>query len=381
LSSDFLEALICAVLRGDEAVWPDGLSYDPAEVFLERARYHGVEALLHERLTRNQTWPESVRQTLHQHALAEGMWELRSQTVLKSVLEALARIEVRPILFKGAALAYSLYPKHMLRSRGDADMLILPRDRADVIDVLGSLGFARNVGVAGDFINYQGSYTLTASDGGLHSIDLHWKINNSELLSRLFSYPELLSRSTLLPRLCSEAVGAGAVDALLLACMHRATHKRNPYFVDGVPYYGADRLIWLYDIHLLAQSFTSAEWRGLAIGATEKGLCATVLDGLQSAARRFSTPCPDDIRDALSRTGEPVTIYFEAGALRQHIIDFLSIDGHANRLRYVRELVFPPAGYMHAKYSDADLEWLPWLYARRAIGGLKNRLGGDRRLQ
>ena len=326
-----------------------------------------------------QGWPAIVREALHSGALAAGMWEMRDQAVLRSVLEVFAKIGVRPIIFKGAALAYSFYPSPVLRTRADADLLILPRDRVKVANAIGSLGFVGGQGVPGDIISYQRTYTLNVAGGGVHSIDLHWKISNSQLLSRLFSYEELLNRSTRLSQLYPDALCAGAVDALLLACMHRATHKQNPYYVDGLPYYGGDRLIWLYDIDLLARSLTSEQWKSLVRAATEKGLCETTRDALQRAEHYFHVRCPEEVRNALSKTGEPVAIYLDAGAIRQAWIDLLAIGGTADRLRFVRELLFPPAAYMGSKYPEARPAWLPWLYARRAIGGVRNRLRHDRR--
>ena len=326
-----------------------------------------------------QGWPAVVREALHRDALAAGMWEMRDQAVLRSVLEAFAQIGVRPIIFKGAALAYSFYPNPVLRPRADTDLLILPQDRTKVANALESLGFVGGQGVPGNIMSYQGSYTLNTADGDVHSIDLHWKINNSELLSRLFSYEELLNRSILLSQLHPDAVGAGAVDALLLAGMHRATHERNPYHVEGAAYYGGDRLIWVYDINLLARSLNSARWDSLVRAATEKGLCETTREGLQCAEDCFQVRCPEEVRIALSKTGEPVATYFAAGAMRQTWIDFLAIGGTADRLRFGRDLFFPPAAYMLSKYPEAKPAWLPWFYARRAIGGLWNRLRHDRR--
>ena len=370
MGSDSPDALICAVLRGEGAAWPENSVPSFVTAFLERARYHGVEALLHERLVRMQGWPAIVREVLHREALAAGMWEMRDQAVLRSVLDALAGIGVRPIVFKGAALAYSVYTNPVLRSRADNDLLILPRDRTKVTNALESLGFVRGHGIPGKFTSYQSNYTLNATDGSEHSIDLHWKISNFELLSRLFLYEELLNRSAQLSQLHPDAIGAGAVDALLLACMHRAGHKR---------YGEADRLIWLYDINLLAQSFTSAQWESLVRRATEKGLCATTREGLERAEQCFFKRCPEEVRIDLSKTGEPVATYFDAGALRQTWIDFLAIGATADRLRFGRELFFPPAAYMLSKYPEAHTAWLPWLYARRAMGGLWNRLRHDRR--
>ena len=50
--------------------------------------------------------------------------------------------------------------------------------------------------------------------------------------------------------------------------------------------------------------------------------------------------------------------------------DFLALDGMTQRARWLRELAFPPAGYMRDKYPEAAMPWLPALYARRALHGL-----------
>ena len=55
-----LDELMCAALRGDSAIWPSTHRDEIASLFLDRAEYHGVVALLHERSSANSTWPASV---------------------------------------------------------------------------------------------------------------------------------------------------------------------------------------------------------------------------------------------------------------------------------------------------------------------------------
>ena len=294
-SPDSPDALICAVLRGEGAAWPEKSAPEFVTAFLERARYHGVEALLHERLVRMQGWPAIVREALHSGALAAGMWEMRDQAVLRSVLEVFAKIGVRPIIFKGAALAYSFYPSPVLRTRADADLLILPRDRVKVANAIGSLGFVGGQGVPGDIISYQRDYTLNVAGGGVHSIDLHWKISNLAIVvtivfvrrtsESIYALVAALSRRALRWRRRRSA-----------ACVHASRHTQaDPYYVDGLPYYGGDRLIWLYDIDLLAQSLTSEQWKSLCSRGDGK---RTVRDDARRAPTRRTL-----LPRALSRRG------------------------------------------------------------------------------
>jgi hypothetical protein len=369
---------MCAALRGERPAWPD--ADDPARVdaFLERSEYHGVQALLHERMHADAAdWPPALRNALHRQAVTTTMWELRHQQVVAEMLAALAQIGIEPVLFKGTALAYSLYPSPALRTRGDTDLIVSPHERARVMDALAGLGFARVLEL-GELMSYQACLTREVAGGGEHTLDLHWKINNSELLSRLFSYDELREAALPLPGLSPHAFGAGLVHALLIACMHRARHKQAPYYVDGVAHYSGDRLIWLYDLHLLAQALTPPQWDAFLALARQKGLRAVCLEGIDQARSHFATTVPPGVLDELARPGpvEPAAEYLNAGHLRRRWLDLCAHEGVAGKLRFVRELGFPPAAYMRERFPHARPNWLPWLYVLRALGGLRRRREG-----
>ena len=370
-----IDSLICAVLRGESPPWPE-LGGATQESFLRRSDCHRVSALLNERLYHSENWPADLREEVHDRAIAHAMWELRHQQVLTRVHAALAGIGVQPVLLKGTALAYALYPDPMLRTRDDTDIIIPSTERRRVHDVLTSLGFERDMGVSGEFVNYQANYAFTTADTGTHNIDLHWRINNYELLSRLFSYDELLEHAIPLSKLCPDALGASPVYALLHACMHPATHKHDAYYVDGVAHCSADRLIWLYDVHLLTKSLSSTQWWDVVRFARKKGLCATCLDGIERASACFHTRCPDFVLAGLAGSGveERPATYLNASKLRQQWMDFIALDGFSSQLRFLRELFFPSAAYMRAKYPQAQPGWLPVFYVRRSFDGLVKRL-------
>ena len=369
-----LDELMCAALRGEEAVWPSAHRDDVSSIFIDRAEYHGVTALLHERSALLSGWPASVRNALRTRALAQTCWELQHQQCLNEIMAALRRKAIEPVFFKGTALAYGLYVNPVWRARGDTDMIVPEVASNRAAKLLVSLDFRPDIAVGGDLVTYQQSYTWDCKDRGRHMVDLHRRINNSELLSHLFSYAELRAEAQGLPQLCEGALAVGPVHALLLACLHPATHKHNPYTVDGISYYGGDRIIWYYDVHLLAQSFTDCQWQDFLDKALAKGLCAISREGLEHASARFGTRYPDFVRQALAKTGEPVAAYLHAGWFHQSWIDFCSIPDFSNRVRFLRELGFPSQSYMRTKYADSPGAWLPWLYARRAAEGLMKRV-------
>ena len=361
--------LICAALRGEFPAWPQG---QDAKRFLADVRTHAVAALLHQYSSRL-PWPGEVLEPVRAEAISHAMWEMRHQAIIAAALDAFAREGIEPIILKGTALAYSIYGDAALRVRGDTDLLIAPSARQKTHDVLCSLGFLRADDAGGEYASYQASYSAPGHE--THHFDLHWKINNSEVLAQLFTYEELRSEARAIPSLSPHALGTSLAHSLLVACMHRGTHRQNPYYVDNVAHYEADRIIWLYDIHLLATVFQRADWEHAAQLAHRKGMRAVCLESLLASQERFGTEVPKDVLSKLktSPSIEAPALYLASSKLRQQWMDFRALKMTA-RWRWLREVLFPDRAYMLRKYKGTRRYWLPWLYAKRAVGGVVRTL-------
>jgi hypothetical protein len=344
---------------------------------MKRARYHGVSQLIIARLD-NADLPDEIRMGFQRERVSQIFWEERHQQLLSNILADLASQNIQPVILKGTALAYSYYSEPWLRTRGDTDILVAEQDFSRASTILEEHGLRRSVAISGDFISYQESFY---SDGDIahdHCIDLHRKINNSEFISKLFSYLEIREQSQPLPLLSPDARAASPKHALQHACIHRGIHEKVPYYVDGVARYGGDRLIWYYDIHLLASSFTQNDWSEFVEDCRSKGVCETCRDALTTSRKLFSTRVEDDVLENLDRGGDAVADYLKAGLIRRTWINFGSLPGPKARLQYARELLFPPVSYMRDKYGSTHVAWLPWLYLRRFSEGVIRRLKGTR---
>lgn len=369
------EALICAVLRGEAPAWPEGAPADLAERVIEGSRAHGVHALVHQHAGALPGWPLAVVDALRRDAIREAASEILRQQVAAEVLEALAEAGIGAVVFKGTALAYSLFPDPALRARCDTDVLVPEESRRQAIEVLAGIGF-RRVLTMGEFASYQAC--LTREEVGGHTIDLHWRINNSELLARIFSYPELRTGAVPLPGLSPRALGAKPVHGLLIACMHRAKSLPHPPSGFGPDFLGAERLIWLYDMHLLAGQLGPGAWDELVVLSSRKGFRAVCLEALRQTRACFGTGIPDAVLEQLAIPGpqELSAVYARAGRMRRRWLDLLAYGGLRDKLRFAGEFAFPPAEYMRERFPNAKPDWLAWRYVLRAWAGL--RRGGSR---
>lgn len=378
-----IEGLLSALLRGEHLAWSDGQDDTLVAAFLAHAEHHGVLPLLHHFFQaapgRDQAWPQAVLDASRQQAIAHTMWELRHQYLLSQVLEALNAAGIRPVLIKGVVLAYTLYPSPALRTRSDCDLIIAPPDRFRAAEILESLGFSGH-SVSCDFLSYEASFTRE-EDGAPHMLDLHWRIHYSQVQSRLIPYATLLLRARPLPALCPAALGVDPVYALLIACLHRANDLCTPQWDDDEARYGQERLIWLYDLHLLIQSMSPQQLSEFTSLAEQKGLREICWDGIRKAQDRFNTRLPASVVDALSRRGptEPVIRYQHSGMLRQRWMDWLALGSTRDRVAYLNEHLLPPADYMAERFPDSRGTWLPLLHARRLTKGIVRRLRIPRR--
>ena len=371
-----IENRICTVLREEPIDWP--VADGPSDVsrFLVLARYHGVVPLLNERLStalKRLSWPAEIREACKMDTVLEAMFELARRPELSRVLRALGDADVRPLILKGAALAYSHYANPAFRHRSDTDLLILPSARPKTEEVLRSQGYARVESMTGNLISQQATWRREDSLGIVHALDVHWRINNSPILWGLFTYDELASRATPLAPLGNAARGLSPVHALLFSCIHRAGHVNALYFAEGKTYWGGDRLIWLYDMHLIIGRMSDAEHAEFVALASTKQLKKICLDALKLCVECFSTRIPMHVMTDLTPSGraEPSARYLSGGPARQMLGDFISIRTMRDRARWLGEIAFPPSEYMHRKYANAMLRWLPLLYARRAAHGLR----------
>jgi hypothetical protein len=292
------------------------------------------------------------------------------------VLEAFRAIGITPLIMKGSALAYSHYPAPAIRARCDTDLLI-PRDAREAADqVFSEAGFAKRFGITGNFISNEAAYSRTDGFGFDHTFDVHWKINNAQVFARMFGYDDLLERAVPIPDLDKLAMGLCPADALLLACLHRAGHLGYEKSIGNVTYREGNRLIWIYDIHLLFTGMSVEEQQAFAERALETGLGGVCLDALETCHGYLDTPISDETRAALSRAGDsdPAARYLRAGQLGRFWIELGAYPGWRERLGYLRELAFPPPAYMRQKYADGGSSALLLLYLRRAFGGVRKRV-------
>src|SRR5262249_2674712 len=157
--------------------------------------------------------------------------------------------------------------------------------------ILSERGYTEPLMTSGELVFCQFQMMKTDRVGIRHVFDIHWKISTQSLFADLLAYDELAADAVPVTALGSHSRAAGAIHALLIACIHPVMHHRN-----------VDRLIWLHDIHLLLQQLGAADVRRFASLAVSKGVAGICARQIALVSERFHTVVPEDVLAALSHT-------------------------------------------------------------------------------
>jgi putative nucleotidyltransferase-like protein len=341
------------------------------------AREHGVHLLIAERVWQRgalHDCPPPLRDRLVTALRNQLAVEEFARQELRSVLAALNEAGIAPLLFKGTALAFTHYQDPALRPRVDTDLLIDPSEIQSAGATLERLGYRRAPFTSGDLVMYQAPYSRTDRRGIRHAIDVHWRVSNPQVFASALTIEELRTRATAIPALGSTAQAVGSVHALALACIHRVAHHSDE-----------ERLIWIYDIHLIAERLTAVEQGEFVDLARAKELTAVCADGLALAERTFlgrgsaslvarlgsqSSP-PDGGHDHRAKTRERSEIYVTGKMRKVDVLvsDLQALEGWRAKVKLLREHVLPPASYMREAYGISNSALLPFFYIWRFARG------------
>ncbi|OOZ44759.1 hypothetical protein BOW37_05620 [Solemya velum gill symbiont] len=359
-----VESLLKACFRGDVVQWPGESAAFRQEV-LDVLHQHAIAPLLlfhHDQAAVLQNWPSSLLQALKKIAKQEAVREMVWEEELKSVLCTMKERGILPILTKGTAFSYTLYPKMGLRPRSDVDLLIAKEQSELVAELMREIGYDSQFEQAGDFLSSQTSFSKSGKLGVTQYFDIHRQISNASLpFSRALSYPELMDRAVDIPALGSNARTLSNVDALLYACFHRAGH----YAYEG------EHLIWLYDIHLLVEGMSDDELSSFFEKAREMRILGACADAILSAQAWFNTKLSTGFSEKLTSSlqADASIEYIADGRLtgikRRAWLEANELGTWRERFRLYYEKLFPPAKYMVWRYGIKNRAFLPFYYCYR----------------
>lgn len=333
------------------------LNHEPD--LIDKLDYHGIALLALEQ----HSLPVSVTAELSQRRAMMVANEQLKKHALQELFAAFDAAGLNQIvLFKGSALAYSVYPQAWLRPRSDSDCLIDKQQLPQFAEIFYQLGYQKLFAIEGQHIHYQSTFSKALAGKSAINIDLHWQINNRQILAQSYQVEQLLADGGGLPNLSSSIRIPHAVDSLLIASLHRLGHHVRE-----------ERLTWIYDVHLLASTLTEHDWLTLLTKSKDKKLAAITLDALQLSHELFNTPLPQEAIQQLSDAAlltEPSQLFLnrELSEWQYFWHDLKALPSNSAKLQAIWENIMPSPSYVKRQMGT---QWAVIAYAKRFIRGIK----------
>ena len=355
-----------------------GLISQPADqdALLHVAVDHGVDVLLRHILRAHGFWasvPLRLQSALDTRARHQCVRDVLRTRELARVLRTFSRLNFPALVIKGAAISHTHYPASYLRPRYDTDLLIRRQDLVCVCRALSDLGYRRVNSVSREVVRTQWTFQRLLEGGESEYIDLHWAISNRPLFAGMLSFDELAAEAVRVPALSDQAADVRTpcpVHALLLACIHRVAHHN-----------GWAKLIWLYDLRLLAGGLSTLEWvhvRRLAVREQIGALCYQALSEslLAFGATHDEFAVLRNEVGELAMSGEPSAAYLRGVGTRWQslLLDLRAVNGLRAKLRLAAGHAFPDTAYMRETYRTSGALGLAAAYLLRGMLGVRRMM-------
>jgi hypothetical protein len=349
-----LRAALRSLLRGEDASWPAEVTDAAAAQLVASIEQNGMGPLVYSRLS---GWP--IQDALREGAIRAAVGETSRLADLRALLAVFDANNIRLLIIKGTGLAYDIYPSPELRPRGDTDLLIAECDLEQVRTILHGRGYTSPLTSGDTLAIRQQSFTR-----GGHVYDVHWDVANSPIVRDALPSEELRARAITVLRIAPNALAPSHVDALLLGCIHRVAHHHD-----------MERLIWLYDIHLLREAMSAEEHERFWRLAAERRVVTICERSIEQADEWFA-PAPHDraadwLTDDERSRHEPSAAFLDAGRTRGAVLrgDLKALSWRG-RMRRMRELALPPPAFIRQSFPSATAAVIPALYVWRGARGL-----------
>jgi hypothetical protein len=232
--------------------------------------------------------------------------------------------------------------------------------------VLASAGYLPAVMQSGDFVTHQRLHVRSDGTGRRYACDLHWKIANPAPFADLLAPEDLLRDAASISLGDAPAARVPSrTHALLLGCWHRVSHHHD-----------SGDLLWLYDLHLLADRLTDTDAANVLAIAHRTGTAPICARGWSLASERFGTRLPAvflaDLETSPNATSS-LAAYLRPDARKVDLLtaDLRALPDWRSRVRLLREHLFPPAEYMWGSYGRSSRAVLPALYLWRIVRGAR----------
>jgi hypothetical protein len=320
-------------------------------------------------------WPRELQERLREGRYRALLHGDRCAQQVGAVLSALRQAGIPVIVLKGWAMIPTVYGgDYGQRLYDDIDLLVLPRDAAHAVDILGDLGYQGKVepwpGYSQRYCHSWAFFAAPNEPAGrslAFGIQPHWRLLRPPFHTRRMPVEQLFECAQPLQVAGVDAHRLAAEDHLVYSCGHLALH--HEYDEALLRYYEIAAFI----LQTGLQARPGIDWGAVAARASAWRLILPVQRILARLEALWPGVVPTQALEAISRL-QPTRaerlihrwwVKNEKNSTVHVGLVWLTMPGLGNRLRYLAETACPGPRYMQQQYGPAPRGLWPLLYFRR----------------
>lgn len=333
---------------------------------------HGILPLLYwkiKQLNQQNGLPDGVLGTMRQAFLRGVQESLLMENQILEIARALDGKGVVYRILKGPGLAQTVYPDKALRPSGDIDILILPRQFLEARQALEEIGYAcraKNFEQSGWFAKDEGFI----KEGAAFKLELHFNILAWPRMRRHWDVEAFFQQSTDFALSGGYPVHAlQAADALIHSILHLFVGHQDQ-----------ERLIWLYDIALLADKLSKTGQWPMALELSRKRQVLLAVEyGLEMTKQWTPLQIPQECRDyfrryqptAVEKRDWEIARNIKSGILNKLRMYWTEETGLPDKLRITFMLAFPSPEHVKDHFRPSHPFMIFSSYFRRILNHIQ----------
>ena len=365
--SDQVLSYVVSTLRQKEPSSLPQISDKEWSDLLVHLSYHGIIPLIYWQITQFPAElrpPEMIIARMREIFLKNNIYYQILVRQLRVIQDAFEKQGIHSLVFKGLALAWTVYPDFATRPSGDIDLLVKPELFLKAREVLIQIGYGynfkrfemfREICKAEEFFQQKDAkQPLT--------IDLHWNLLHYYGIHRDNGFGNIFGRAATVEMPGLKFRTLDRVDALIYSALHLMLNHPE-----------SRRLIWICDIAFLAQKMVEdQEWEVFKKRTAALKADLAVENALKLAKMWCNLQLPEKYRDFRGwlrpTSAQKTELAFAENKKGPDIRlkGFLALIGSTpNKIPYLFKLIFPSPKYMQMVYPPSKTWLFPLSYIRR----------------
>ena len=366
LSDPVLSYLVSTLSQEEPSSLPQ-ISDKEWSDLLVHLSYHGIIPLMYWQITQFPAElrpPKMIISRMREIFLKNNVYYQILVRQLRVIQDAFEKQGIPSLVFKGLALAWTVYPDFATRPSGDIDLLVKPELFLKAREVLIQIGYGYN------FKRFEMFREICKAEEFVHqkdakkplTIDLHWNLLHYYGIHRDNGFGDIFARAADVEMPGLKFQTLDRVDALIYSALHLMLNHPE-----------CRRLIWICDIAFLAQKMVEdQEWEVLEKRTAALKADLAVENALKLARMWCNLQLPEKYRDFrgwLRPTSAQKTELAFAEKKKGPDIrlkGFLAvIASKPSKIPYLSKLIFPSPKYMQMVYPPSKTWLFPLSYIRR----------------